>query len=86
MNTSPEHRPRSSEVLARTGQAHESGARVYPEVLSECSGARVSECSVRGFSQGVSGSSVRVYRGVVSECGCTNLRARSVSECREPDL
>ena len=27
-----------------------------------------------------------VYRGVVSECGCTDLRARSVSECREPDL
>ena len=65
-------------VREEEGQAYESGARVYPEV--------VSECSVRGFSQGVSGSSVRVYRGVVSECGCTDLRARGVSECLEPDL
>ena len=36
----------------------------------------------------------RVYKEVVSECsvvwcpsvGCTDLRARSKSECREPDL
>ena len=59
---------------------------MYPEVVSGCSGARASECSVRGFLQGVSGSSVRVYRGMVSECGCTDLRARGVRVSRAGSL
>ena len=46
-------------MLARTGQAQESGARVYPRVVSECSAVWC--------------PSVR----------CTDLRAWSVSECRE---
>ena len=46
-------------MLARMGQAYESGARVYPRVVSECSAVWC------------------------PSVGCTDLRARSVSECRE---
>ena len=78
MNTSSEHGPWSSEVLARTGQAHGSEARVYPRVVSECS---VVWCP-------------SVYPEVVSECsvvwcpsvGCTDLRARGVRVSRAGSL
>ena len=53
MNTSQEHRLRSSEVLARTGLESESGARVYPEVVSECSAVWCPSVGARIFERGV---------------------------------
>ena len=51
---------------------------MYPEVVSECSGARVSECSVRIL--------VEYIRKWCPSVGCTDLQARGVRVSRAGSL